>query len=66
MPEIYIWVVLLINQSEEIGEKQLSVFGSRGGKISPLIEMFVFLSLALILRHLQILPEVRLDNIINF
>ena len=35
MPEIYTWVILLINQSKEIGEKQLSAFGSRGGQISP-------------------------------
>ena len=35
MPEFYTGVILLINQSEEIGEKQLSVLGSRGGQISP-------------------------------
>ena len=34
MPEFYTWVILLINQSEEIGEKQLSVFGSRGDQNS--------------------------------
>ena len=28
-------VILLINQLEEIGEKQLSDFGSRGAKIAP-------------------------------
>ena len=36
MPEYYTWVNYSINQSEEIGEKQLSDFGSRGGQISPL------------------------------
>ena len=35
MPEFYTWTILLINQSDEIGEKQLSVFGSRGGQIVP-------------------------------
>ena len=34
MPEFYTWVILLINQSEEIGEKQLSDFGSRGAKLA--------------------------------
>ena len=37
MPEFYTWIILLINQSDEIGEKQLSVFGSRGGQICPLM-----------------------------
>ena len=32
MPDFYTLAILLINQSEEIGEMQLSVFGSRGGK----------------------------------
>ena len=27
MPDFYTWVILLNNQSKEIGEKQLSVFG---------------------------------------
>ena len=35
MPEFYTWIILLIKQSEEIDEKQLSVFGSRGGQIGP-------------------------------
>ena len=39
MPEFYTWVILLINQSEDIGEKQLSDFGSRGGQISPLMHV---------------------------
>ena len=39
MPEFYTWVILLKNESEEIGEKQLSVFGSRGGQISPLMHV---------------------------
>ena len=29
MPEFYTWAILLINQQDEIGEMQLSVFGSR-------------------------------------
>ena len=37
MPEFYTWAVPLTNQSDQIGEKQLSVFGSRGGQNSPLI-----------------------------
>ena len=39
MPEFYTLVILLINQSEEIGEKQLSVFGSRRGQNSPLLHV---------------------------
>ena len=35
MPKFYTSVILLINQSKEIGEKQFSVFGSRGGQIAP-------------------------------
>ena len=37
MPDFYSWVILLDNQSEEIGEKQLSVLGSRGGQICPFV-----------------------------
>ena len=29
MPEFYTWTIVLINQLSEIGDKQLSVFGSR-------------------------------------
>ena len=36
MPKLYISVILLINQSKEICEKQFSVLGSKGGQISPL------------------------------
>ena len=36
MPKFYTSVIILINQRKEIGEKQFSVFGSRGGQISPL------------------------------
>ena len=39
MPEFYTWVIILKKQSEEIGEKQLSVFDSRGGQISPLMHV---------------------------
>ena len=39
MPKFYTWVILPINQSEEIGEKQLSVFGSRGDQNSPLMHV---------------------------
>ena len=39
MPEFYIWAILLINQQDEIGEKQLSVFGSIGGQNSPLMHV---------------------------
>ena len=37
MPEFYTWTILLINQLGELGEEQLSVFGSRGGQICPLM-----------------------------
>ena len=39
MPEFYTWAILLINQQDEIGETQLSVFGSRGGQDSPLMHV---------------------------
>ena len=39
MPEFYTWVILLINQYDEINEQQLSVFGSRGGQNSPLMHV---------------------------
>ena len=39
MPEFYTWTVLLVNQLGEIGEKQLSVYGSSGGQICPLMHV---------------------------
>ena len=39
MPEFYTWAILLINQKDEIGNKQLSVFGSREGQNSPLMHV---------------------------
>ena len=39
MPEFYTWASLLINRIDEIGEKQLSVFGSRGGQIRHLMHI---------------------------
>ena len=39
MPAFYTWVILLINQLHEYGEKALSVFGSRGGQIGPLMHV---------------------------
>ena len=39
MPEFYTLVILLLNQSEEIGENQLSDFGSKGGQISALMHV---------------------------
>ena len=39
MQKFYTSVILLINQSNEIGEKQFLVFGSRGGQISPLMHV---------------------------
>ena len=38
-----IQLFFLINQSKEIGEKQFSVFGPRGGQNSPLIHQGFFL-----------------------
>ena len=35
MPDFYTRAIVLNNQLEEIGDKQLSDFGSRGGQISP-------------------------------
>ena len=39
MPEFYPRAILQINQQDEIGEKQLSIYGSRGGKNSPLMHV---------------------------
>ena len=39
MPDFYTLVILLINQSEEISEKQMSDLGYRGGHISPLMPL---------------------------
>ena len=39
MPKFYTSVILLINQSKEICEKQFSVFGSKGGQNSPLMHV---------------------------
>ena len=36
MSEFYTWVILLINQLGDFGEKQLSVFDSSGGPNLPL------------------------------
>ena len=38
-PGFFTWAILLIIQSEEIDEKQLSVFGSRKNQISPLMHV---------------------------
>ena len=35
MPDFYAWFVVLNNQLEVNGEKQLSVFGSKGVKLAP-------------------------------
>ena len=34
MPEFYIWTILLINQLDEIDEKQLSVLAPEGAKFA--------------------------------
>ena len=39
MPKFYTWVILPINQSEEIGEKHISVLGSRGDQNSPSVHV---------------------------
>ena len=39
MPDFYTWAILLINQSDEIGVKPLSVFGSIGGQNSLLMHV---------------------------
>ena len=47
MTKFYTSVILLINQSKEICEKQFSVFGSRGGQIIPLTHVPLFFWYAL-------------------
>ena len=39
MPQFYTSVILLVNQSKEIGEKQFLVFVSKGGQNSPLMHI---------------------------
>ena len=39
MLKFFTSVILLINRSKEIGQKQFSVFGSKGGQISPLMHV---------------------------
>ena len=39
MPKFYTLVIFLINQSKEACEKQFTVFGSKGGQISPLMHV---------------------------
>ena len=46
MLEFYTWAILLTNQLDEIGEKQLSVFGSGGGQNSPLMHVPLLVNLA--------------------
>ena len=43
MPKFYTTGIRLINQSKEICEKQFSSFGSKGGQISPLMHVPLFL-----------------------
>ena len=57
MPEYYTWAILIINQQDEIGEKQLSVFGSKGGQNNPLMHVPLF-------QFCKLLPCVR--NIVSF
>ena len=42
MSEFYTWVIFLISQLDEIGEKKLSVFGFRGGQICSLMHVALF------------------------
>ena len=51
MPKFYTSVILLINQSKEFGEKQFLVFGSRGGQISPLMDVPLYSHLLVQLIH---------------
>ena len=39
MLKFFTSLILLINGSKEIGQKQFSVFGSKGGQISPLMHV---------------------------
>ena len=60
MPDFYTLAILLINQQDEIGEKQLSVFGSRGGRNSPLMHVPLYV---LVEKYENILkPKAGLDN----
>ena len=54
MPDFYTLVILLINKSEEIGEKQLSVFDSRGGQVSPLMQIALLLYAAVVIGNLRL------------
>ena len=43
MPEFYTWANPLIVQDDEIGEKQLSFFGSRGRQNSPTMHVPLYI-----------------------
>ena len=56
MPKFYISVILLINQSKEIGEKQFSVLAPEGAKLAPKC-MYPFVIHQLCNRLDKILPS---------
>ena len=60
-----IWDIIVINQPEEIGEKQLSDFGCRGGQ-SPLMHVPLCLPHFLIANLSAMLLEENLFNCIYF
>ena len=45
IPDVYTLVIALIHKSQEIGEKKLSLFGSRGDQISPLMPVELLIGL---------------------
>ena len=67
MLEFYTWAILLKNERDEIGEKQLSVFGSRGGQNSPLMHIPLCTSMPLASYKIQhdkhVLQKKRKNNI---
>ena len=73
MPKVYPSVILLINQLKETGEKQFSVFGSRGGQNSPQMHVplcfLMHLNWRKLLKKLRTIAYIkvtRLENILVF
>ena len=61
MPEFYTLIILLINQLGEFSEKQLSVFGSKGGQIFPLMHVTLSLFLQILLLMLTVFVFLQTD-----
>ena len=65
MPEFYTWAIYLINQFDEIGEKQLKVFGSRGDQICSSIHLALWFSYVLLYGNFKC-PTLEIQRVLQF